>query len=162
MEKTAKIICKILNILAWSLFILSLIRMAMAWNTLPDEIGIHFNSDGGFDSKRSKILGFYPYLISLLTLVFFGVCGFFSNKIKSGLKINSKGDMIIRQQIKLSIYIIQLNVVFFFSGEWADAVIRQRSLNTAIPVLSLYIFMLLLLFLVINVIVIRFTCKKKE
>lgn len=162
MEKITKIVCLILNILAWAVFVLGLIRLLVAWNTLPDEIGIHFTSDGNFDARRSKLLAFYPYIISLLALAFFGICGFFSNKIKSGLKISSKGDVIIRQQIRLSIYIIQFNVVFFFSGEWADAVIRQRQLNTVIPVLSMYIFMLLLLLLVISIVIVRFTCKKKE
>ncbi len=161
MEKITKIVSLTLNILAWSVFVISLIRMAVVWNGLPDEIGIHFNSDGNFDAKRSKILAFYPYLISLLTLAFFGICGFLVNKIKSGLKVNKTGDMIIRSQLKLTVFITQLNVVFFFSGEWADAVIRQRRLNIVIPVLSVCIFMLLLLLLVVSIIIIRIICRKQ-
>ena len=80
MEKIIKIVCLILNILAWAVFVLGLIRLLVAWNTLPDEIGIHFTSDGNFDARRSKLLAFYPYIISLLALAFFGICGFFERE----------------------------------------------------------------------------------
>lgn len=133
MSRIIKAIHIALTVVSWGIFILSLIRFAVVWDSLPDRIGIHFADNGEFDSIDSKVWATYPYLVSIGTLIFCEISALLSKKIKIGLKISKKGDTKIRTALIMLLDIIKLGFSFFFAGVWADCVIRQYPLNTHIP-----------------------------
>lgn len=133
MNKAVKIIHISHNVIAWVIFIASLIRFAAVWSSLPENLGIHFASDGNFDMISKKSYAAYPYIVSIAALAFFELSGLLSRKIKPGAKISEKGDLKIRTALKLLLDVFKLGFSFFFAGVWADCVIRQRPLDTRIP-----------------------------
>lgn len=143
-----------LTVIAWGIFIISLIRIAFVWNSLPDRIGVHFADDGEFDLIDSKICAFYPYLVTIIALVFCEASVFLSKKIKMGLKISENGELKIRTALKMLLDIIKLGFSFFFSGVWADCVIRQHPLNTNIPMaVTLIMFLCFLAFIIASIVI---------
>ena len=143
-----------LTIIAWGIFISSLIRIAFVWNSLPDKLGIHFADTGEFDLTGNKIGAFYPYLVSVIALIFCEVSALLSGKIKMGLKISEKGDLKIRTALKMLLDIIKLGFSFFFSGVWADCVIRQHPLDTNIPMaVTLIMFLCFFIFIIASIVI---------
>lgn len=155
MSRIIKTIHIALAVISWGIFILSLIRITVVWNSLPDKIGIHFASNGEFDVFGSKNGAAYPYLVSITALVFCEISALLSKKIKTGIKISEKGDMKIRTALKMLLDICKLGFSFFFSGVWADCVIRQQPLNTGIPAAVMLIMFLAFIVFVIDLIVIK-------
>ena len=155
MGRIIKIVHIILTAIAWGIFILSLIRFAVVWNSLPDKLGIHFADNGEFDIIGSKKNAAYPYIISIIALVFCEVSALLSKKIKMGIKISEKGDTIIRTALITLLDISKLGFSFFFAGVWADCVIRQHPLNTDIPAAVMLIMFLAFAAFVIASIVIK-------
>lgn len=155
MGRIIKTIHIALTVISWGIFILSLIRIAVVWNSLPDKIGVHFASNGEFDIIDSKNYAAYPYLVSIVALVFCEISALLSKKIKMGMKISEKGDIRIRTALRMLLDILKLGFSFFFSGVWADCVIRQHPLNTNIPAAVMLIMFLLFFVFVIASIVIK-------
>ncbi len=155
MSRITKTIHIALIVISWGIFILSLIRIAVVWNSLPDTIGVHFASNGEFDMIDSKNYAVYPYLISLAALVFCEISALLSKKIKMGMKISEKGDIKIRTALKMLLDILKLGLSFFFSGVWADCVIRQHPLNINIPMAIMLIMTFAFFVFVIALIVIK-------
>ncbi len=133
MSRIIKTIHIAFTVISWGIFIASLIRIAVVWDSLPDKLGIHFADDGEFDVIGSKTGAAYPYIVSIAALVFCEISALLSKKIKMGMKISDRGNMKIRTALGLLLDIIKLGFSFFFSGVWADCVIRQHPLNTAVP-----------------------------
>lgn len=155
MDRTVKIIHISLTVIAWGIFIASLIRFAVVWSSLPENIGIHFASDGQFDMISDKSYAAYPYIVTIAALVVFEISALLSKKIKTGVKISQNGDRKIRMTLGLLLDGFKLGFSFFFSGVWADCVIRQRPLNTAIPAAVMLIMFILFCVFVIAAIVIK-------
>lgn len=155
MSRTVKIIHIALTVIAWGIFIASLIRFAAVWSSLPENIGIHFASDGQFDMISKKSYAAYPYIVSIAALAFFEVSALLSKKIKTGVKISENGDRKIRTALALLLDVFKLGFSFFFAGVWADCVIRQRPLNTNIPAAVMLIMLLAFCAFVITAIVIK-------
>lgn len=154
MGKITKTIHIALTVISWGIFILSLIRIAVVWNSLPDKIGIHFADNGEFDVIDSKIYAGYPYLVSLVALVFFEISALLSKKIKTGMKISEKGDIKIRTALRMLLDFFKLGFSFFFSGVWADCVIRQHPLNTNIPAaVMLIMFFIFFVFVIASIVI---------
>ena len=155
MSRIIKILHIALTVIAWGIFTASLIRIAAVWSSLPDRLGIHFADDGEFDVFDSKSYALYPYLVSIVALVFCEVSVLLSKKIKMGLKISEKGDLIIRTALKMLLDICKLGFSFFFAGVWADCVIRQRPLDPDIPAAVMLIMFISFLAFVIAAVVIK-------
>lgn len=155
MSRAVKIIHITLTVIAWGIFAASLIRFAAVWSTLPENLGIHFASDGNFDMISRKSYAAYPYIVSIAALAFFELSALLSKKIKTGVKISESGDLKIRTALKLLLDVFKLGFSFFFSGVWADCVIRQRPLNTLIPAAVMLIMFLSFCAFVIAAIVIK-------
>lgn len=154
MGRIIKTIHIALTVISWGIFISSLIRIAVVWNSLPDKIGIHFADNGEFDVIGSKNYAAYPYLVSIVALVFCEISALLSKKIKMGLKISEKGDIKIRTALRMILDFFKLGFSFFFSGVWADCVIRQRPLNTDIPAaIMLIMFFLFLVFVIVSIVI---------
>lgn len=143
-----------LTVIAWGIFISSLIRFAVVWNSLPDKLGVHFADNGEFDVIAEKTYAAYPYIVSIVALAFCEISALLSKKIKSGMKISEKGDIKIRTALGILLDIIKLGFSFFFSGVWADCVIRQHPLNTNIPaVVMLIMFFAFLMFIITSIVI---------
>ena len=154
MGRIIKTIHIALTVISWGIFILSLIRIAVVWNSLPDKIGVHFASDGEFDVIAGKNDAAYPYLVTIIALVFCEISALLSKKIKMGIKISEKGDIKIRTALRILLDIIKLGFSFFFSGVWADCVIRQHSLNTNIPAaVMLIMFFIFFVFVIASIVI---------
>lgn len=154
MSRITKTIHIALTVISWGIFILSLIRIAVVWNSLPDKIGVHFADNGEFDVIDSKIYAGYPYLVSIVALVFFEASALLSKKMKTGIKISEKGDIKIRITLRMLLDIFKLGFSFFFSGVWADCVIRQHPLNTNIPAaIMLIMFFMFFVFVIASIVI---------
>lgn len=145
----------VLTVISWEILVFSMIRIAVVWNTLPDNIGVHFDSNGEFDVIGSKNYAAYPYVVSLVSLVLCEISALLSKKIKMGMQISEEGDKKIRMALGLLFDIFKLGLSFFFSGVWADCVIRQHSLNTNISVVVMLVMFLAFLVFVAAAIVIK-------
>ncbi len=152
----------LLTIIAWIIFLLSLIRMGVAYSTLPDQIGVHFSADGSFDVIADKKFAWYPYVLSIIILLVCELSAFLIGKIKTGLKINKKGEEQIRNVVRFFLNVFKICIVIFFSGIWADCVIKQQNLNTTlVRGISIIYFLSIIVFL-IAIVVIRVKESKKE
>lgn len=155
MSRAVKIIHISLTAAARGIFAASLMRFAVVWSSLPENIGIHFASNGQFDMISKKSYAAYPYIVSLAALAFFEVSAMLSKKIKTCVRISKKGDLKIRAALKILLDIFKLGFSFFFSGVWADCVIRQHPLDTNIPAAVMLIMVLAFCVFVIAAIVIK-------
>ena len=162
MNKAIKTINIVLTAVSWRIFVLSLIRLGIAWRSLPEPLGIHFAEDGEFDVFDSKSWAMYPYIVTLAALVFFEISALLSKKIKLGLNIAEEGDLRIRSALRLLLGSFKPGFSFFFAGVWADFVIRQRPLNTAVPAAVMVIMFALFVIFVIAAIVIKIKNPRKE
>lgn len=154
MGRIIKTIHIALTVISWGIFMLSLIRIAVVWNSLPDKIGVHLASNGEFDVIDSKNYAVYPYLVSIVALVFCETSALLSKKIKMGMKISEKGDIKIKTAFRMLLDISKLGFSFFFSGVWADCVIRQHPLNTNIPVaIMLIMFFIFFVFVIASIVI---------
>lgn len=156
---STKILHIILTAAAWLIFAGCLIRFLAAYGSLPDEIGIHFGGKGDFDVIDKKIYGFYPFVISLITLVICGLVSAVVDKASVGKNITERGEALSRSAVGLYTDILQLALVFSLAGLWSDAVIKQQPLNTAIPVLIILIVFVLLFALIIFLIAVKIVCR---
>ena len=142
MIKYSDKIHKISTIISLVLIIIGVIRTLFVYKYLPDNIGVHFAADGSFDVivSKSKLLYIgYPYVVSLGIVLLFDLFIHISNKIKLGLKVNKKGEDIVKSGFKLFVDIFKFSWIFFLSVIWSDCVIRQHYLNTNIPVIIMLI-----------------------
>ena len=92
LNKTFTIIHRILFSLNILILFGSLIFYLIKWNSLPEEIGMHFSSDGQFDVVASKFYGFYPHIVSGIMLTIVTVANHFILKVKTGLKLTEQGE----------------------------------------------------------------------
>ena len=155
MGRIIRIVHITLTAIAWGIFISSLVRFAVVWDSLPDKLGIHFADNGEFDVIGSKKYAAYPYIVSIIALVFCEISALLSKKIKMGIKTSEKGELKIRTALITLLDISKLGFSFFFAGVWADCVIRQHPLNTDIPAAVMLIMFLAFLAFVTALIVIK-------
>lgn len=166
MNKKIDLIHKTINIIVWMLVLIGIVRLIFMYNTLPNQVGVHFGADGSFDvivSKNKLLYIGYPYIVSIIIILLFDLFIYLSNKIKLGLKIDKKGEDIVKSGFKLFIDILKFSWVFFLSLIWSDCVLRQYYLNTSIPVIIMFIQFISIIIFIIFIIVIRikYSLKKK-
>lgn len=128
MEKAVKLLHRTLITLC--IFILggSLIYYLTKWGSLPDEPGIHFGPDQEFDVYASKVYGFYPHLMSGITIGIAAFSGWLISRKSTGLNISEKGEKLFKAEIMLTIDVIALLITLTFL-EWTMAVSHQRALG---------------------------------
>lgn len=143
------------NILSWGIFLISLIRMLLAYGTLPNEIGVHFGGDGNFDVIADRIFAFYPYVVSIIMLLFCEILTWVIEKVKTGLRMSRKGEEQLKGTIKVFLDIFKLCNVVFYSGIWADSVIKQQPMSMFVTMLISWIYIISLMTFFVALIVIR-------
>lgn len=152
----------VLTALSWGVFAVCLIRFLAAYGSLDEEIGIHFAGDGSFDVTDKKIFGFYPFLVSVITLVICVALNILVKKIKVSNKVTEKGGELMRFGVRAYIDLCQLCMVLFFSGVWSDCVIRQHPLDTDIPAAFLFVLFGLFFVLSVYLIAVKTVCRDKS
>ena len=157
-----KLLHLILTAAAWLIFAGCLIRFLAVYGSLPDEIGIHFGGGGDFDVVDKKIYGFYPFVISLITLVTCWIVSSAVGKASVSKNITERGAELSRSVVVLYTDILQLALIFSLAGLWSDAVIKQQPLNTSIPVALLLIVFALLFALIIFLIAVKTVCRENK
>ena len=134
MNKTVKLIHRILIFLCIAVTAGSLVYYLTKWNSLPELAGIHFGSDRNFDVYASRVYGFYPHLISSITIGITAFAGWLIGRKDTGLNITEKGERLFKAEIMLTIDIIALLITLTFL-EWTMAVSHQRALGNIALVL---------------------------
>ena len=107
----------------------SLVFYLIKWGDYPEEIGVHFDSDGGFDVVASKFFGFYPHVIGGIIIAGIALSCRFVGKKKTGLRISEKGEEHFRAELCLTLDCIALLVSLFFAY-WSVCVALQQPLDT--------------------------------
>lgn len=154
MGRITKAIHIVLTAAGWGIFLGSLIWLAVVWNSLPDELGVHFAENGEFDVFDSKIFICYPYLIALAAIVLCEAAALISKKINTGMKISEKGEINFRTALVMLLDISKLVFSFFFAGIWADCVIRQDPLDpNIVNFLMLVLFLSFILFIIAAIVI---------
>ena len=114
----------------------SLISYLIKWGDYPEEIGVHFGPDGGFDVTASKFFGFYPHVIGGIVIAGIAFACRLIGKKKTGLRISEKGEEHFRGELCLTLDCIALLVSLFFAY-WSVCVALQQPLDTDKGLLAL-------------------------
>ena len=132
-----------INIIAAGLLGAFLIYFLLSYSGLPERIGVHFGSSGGFDVYSYKVFGFYPFAAGFGLFGIFSLLSFAVRRIKrTGLNVSEKGDLLIRQITVEILDSMKLIWSLFFSS-WAYSVIHQTGMNMTITGLLIALFLLL-------------------
>ena len=99
------------------------------WGDYPEEIGVHFDPDGGFDVVASKFFGFYPHVIGGIAIAGIALACRLIGKKRTGLRISEKGEERFRTELCLTLDCIALLVSLFFAY-WSSCVALQQPLDT--------------------------------
>ncbi|MBQ9468625.1 MAG: hypothetical protein IJU52_06435 [Clostridia bacterium] len=134
MQRKTRIIHYSVSALSWAAFILSSVRLAAVYPSLPRRIGIHFGPDGAFDIFDDKGWAFYPYAVALGGLLLFELLSFLAVRARAGKNTAPGGrtDVLSKETVLFLLDVFKPVFALFFAGEWADCVLRQRPMNTAL------------------------------
>ncbi len=134
----------------------SLVFYLAKWNSLPSEIGIHFDSDGQFDVNASKFYGFYPHIVSGILTAGLGFAVSLIQRKKTGLSISSQGELHFKAEFCLTLDCLSVLLNLFFAN-WSRCVSFQIPLNPEfMGNLELVMFAVIIIGIISEVI----TCKK--
>ena len=143
----------LMNIAAFGLLGGFLVYFLLSYGTLPERIGIHFDSNGDFDVYSYKVFGFYPFVAGGGLLIVFSLISLAAGKLKkTGLRLDSRGNMLVRCFITEYIDANKLVWSSFFSV-WARCVIHQEKMNKGVQSFFILFFLTLLPAVVIAIFV---------
>lgn len=132
MDKAYIVVHKMIGILSWGMLLFSFFYLLFIWKTLPEQLGVHFSHTGEFDLYDDKVNAFYPYLVGGGVLLFCELMIWVAKRIKSGLKIDDRGERRLRMATVLCIDIVKGSITVFFTY-WSYCVITQSSMSTEVP-----------------------------
>lgn len=124
---------KIITKITWIIFVTSIFRILFTYQSLPNELGVHFAPNGTFDviaNKKDFLFVGYPYIMSFIILVISEVIIFSLNKIKPGFKITKTGETKVKELIKFLVNITKLFYIIYLSLIWSECMIRQVNMNS--------------------------------
>lgn len=140
LSKKVRVIHRALFLLSILILAASLVFFLIKWNGLPEQIGIHFASDGQFDVEAEKFFGFYPHAAGGFLIAIFAVVDHLINKVKIGLNISSEGEMMFKTAFRLTLDVLSVLVSVFFAN-WSLSVSLQVPLNVDIAqILAVFMF----------------------
>ena len=140
MSKKMIAVHRMLFLLSILILAASLVFFLIKWNDLPDEIGIHFASDGQFVVEAEKFFGFYPHLAGGILIAVFAVADHLIKKIKIGLGISAEGEMLFKTEFRLTLDVLSVLVSLFFAN-WSLSVSLQVPLNADVArILAVFMF----------------------
>lgn len=141
--KKFRIMHIIANVIAAGMLGVMLIWFLIAYSGLPDHIGVHFGHGLELDVFADKILGLYPFVMGGALFAIFSLLGMAAGRIKRvGVRVDAKGDMLIREMISEALDMMKLIWSVYFSG-WAYCVIHQIPMNETFVLLLSTLFLAL-------------------
>lgn len=161
-----KKINKIISIISWIIFILVVLRIFISYNSLPNQLGVHFSPNGDFDvytNKKDLLLISYPYLMSLIIILSSYGLMFIIDKIKVGFKVTKTGELKLKELVKLMINNTKICFVIYLGVILGECMIRQINLNVDFMFyyISLYLVFNFICFIFIFKIVYKYKLKRK-
>lgn len=154
MKKFLIVFNKAICIISWAIMIIALIYLLIMWKNLTDEIGVHFGPNGEFDVYASKWYALYPYIVGFGTLILMWLANLVASKVKSGLKMNKKGEDELKMSINTFTSVLGFIVAVFFAY-WAYCVINQVFLSVTIGRIMAYSVIFNFLAFIVSMIIIR-------
>ncbi len=152
----------IMTVLSLLFFIVAAVRLFFAWDSLPDDIGVHFNSDGNFDVFDKQHI-FYPYIVTIAAIAVCETFELITRKLKKmGLAVNETGNNALRTATILILDLLMLLFSGFFSGIWVDCVLTQQPMNTFIGRCACYLLFACIIAFPVTFIVIRVKYPKNK
>lgn len=124
---------KVITIVSWTIFLFSIFRILFSYQSLPNEIGVHFASDGTYDvitTKNDYLLIGYPYAMTFAILSISEIIIVLLDKLKVGFKITKVGSKKVKELIKMLINITKLFFTIYLSFIWSECMIRQVNINS--------------------------------
>jgi hypothetical protein len=103
----------------------SLVYYLVMWNTLPPEIGVHFDGDGNYNVTDSKLYGFYPHAVGGIITAGIVLAGRLIQKRSTGLRLTEKGETLFRGTIVLGLAVEGFLITMVFAYYWARSVEQQ-------------------------------------
>ena len=134
MNKTIRLIHRIMIFICIAVTAGGLVYYLTKWSSLPELAGIHFGPDKKFDVYASRVFGFYPHLMSSITIGITAFAGWLTGRKSTGLNISEKGERILKAEIMLTLDVIALMITLTFL-EWTMAVSHQRALGSIVLLL---------------------------
>ena len=126
MGKKALLLHRFLQLLCIGELVWQFVFYLSRWSSLPEQPGIHFAHGGNFDVYASRIYGFYPHLMSLITLTANLLLTWVvrNEKLRLGLKVNERGKRLIIGSIVIVLDLVAAAVELCFCL-WVYAVSTQ-------------------------------------
>lgn len=137
----------------------TLVYYLIRWGSLPEEIGVHFGSDGTFDVVEKKIYGFYPHIICGAIMALTGIAGRMVMKRPTGLKISERGERLFKAELLITLDVFLMVWTAMFSM-WSLSVSTQTPLDIGLLAHISTAVMLLVLIGVIAQIVTCIACRQ--
>lgn len=106
-------------------------RLAMIWNDISTDIGVHFDSYGNFDVFADKQYAAYPIIIAAVSLLICDLVIDNMEKLPFGFKLTHKAWVKVMNALALLFDAVKMSIGFVFAWLWSDSVILQESLNVS-------------------------------
>ena len=151
----------VINVLSYLIFAGGLVRFIISYGKLDFRIGVHFSMYGFFDLYYNKVMGFFPFGLSILVMIFCGVFGRIIRKVRISDKTTIRGDALIRIGLTAFLDISQLVMVSFYSLYWSHCVIVQQPMPSWTRPSVLAVMLGLIVTTGIYLAVIYSTCRNK-
>lgn len=137
---------KVITIVSWIIFIFSIVRILLSYQSLPNELGVHFASDGTFDVVSNKsdyfMIG-YPYIMTFVILIISEIIVLCLDKIKVGFKITKEGSLKVKELIKILINITKLCYTIYLCFIWSECMIRQININSTFMIIFTIVYLII-------------------
>ncbi|MCR5121281.1 MAG: hypothetical protein K6B74_02550 [Ruminococcus sp.] len=160
-HQTARI-HKILSVITWGLLIVSLLRTALVFRSLPEQMGIHFlglrylTEDNGaseifgiilhgfqeLDVTSTKWLVFYPHGITLAALAANRLFVYIAGKVKPNEKLGESRTLKLRLALGLTLDISCFMESLYFCAIWTELILRQMPMRALVTFVCLFIILM--------------------
>lgn len=162
-SRPARITHRVLQVLCVSMLVWQTVFYLAHWSSLPEEPGIHFVNGDTFDVYASKIYGFYPHIITLVTLVLDFVLTWIvgKEKLKLGLKVTERGKRLFIASLVITLDITALFISGCFCC-WVYAVSKQVASYNKAAISLIAILLTVLPAAVIFQCIVNAVCKEKK
>ena len=154
---------RIIGYISWAALAAAFIHLCFKWSSMPEITGVHFDSEGEFDVYASKKYIAYPFIVGIVFLLLLHFASNAAATIRLGVKINEKGEGIIREIIGC---LLDANKLFIsaFAVYWVELVIYQHPLNEKAASFSIITLFVIFLSVCLSIPVLKrlYPCKNEH
>ena len=145
---------KTIAAISWGMLAAAFIHLCFKWSSMPEITGVHFDGDGEFDVFASKKYIAYPYIVGIVFLFLLNLGSRAANKVKLGVKMNDKGEHVLRELICL---LLDANCIFIsgMAVYWSELVIYQHKMIELPVIVAMIVLFVMFLNICISVPVLK-------